>query len=108
MPRAPKLKSDRFKKAREGSSRWLLLSCAACKNPIAYYQKDGSGMLKRLYLERISGVGDHKVTAGENLVCNACKKVLGTAMVYKQENRPAFRLFPGTVEKELLKGQDFE
>ncbi len=108
MGRQPKIKSDKFKKNREGSSRWLLLSCLACKNPIAYYQKDGSGMLKRLYLDRISGVQDHKITAGENLVCNTCKKVLGTAMIYKQENRPAFRLFPGAVEKKLLENEDFE
>lgn len=104
MGRGPKIKSDKFKKAREGSSRWLLLNCSTCKNPIAHYQKDGSGTLKRLYLDRISGVQDSKITAGENLVCNTCKTVLGTAMVYKQENRPAFRLFPGAVEKEPLKG----
>jgi len=50
-----KFKSDIFKKNRGGYSRWLLLNCEKCKNPIATYQKDGPGMLKRLYLDRMTG-----------------------------------------------------
>ena len=103
MGRALKLKSDKYKKNRGGYSRWLLLSCAACQNPIVYYQKDGPGILKRLYLDRISVVGSHKLLSGERLVCSKCKTLLGTAMVYKKENRPAFRLFVGAVEKKLVK-----
>jgi hypothetical protein len=47
-------KNDKFKKNRGGHSRWLLLSCEKCKNGIAIYQKDGPGILKRLYIDRMT------------------------------------------------------
>jgi len=93
-------KSDRFRKNRGGYSRWLLLSCEKCKNPIATYQKDGPGILKRLYVDRIVGP---KGLAAKNLTCKKCQTVLGVRTIYKKENRPAYRLFAGAVGKNIVK-----
>jgi len=94
-------KSDRFKKNRGGYSRWLLLSCEKCKNPVLLYQKDGPGILKRLYIDRIVV---SKILADRNLTCKKCKKVLGIWTVYQKENRPAYRLFVGAIVKKIFKG----
>jgi hypothetical protein len=96
-------KSDRFKKNRGGYSRWLLLSCEKCKNPILFYQKDGPGILKRLYIDRIV---DGKNFVDKNLVCKECKTVLGIKIVYQKENRQAYRLFAGAIEKKVIKGDE--
>ena len=93
-----KMKSDRFKKAREGESRRLHLACRKCGEFVVDYQKDGSGALKHLYLDRIiDGVHDYK-----NLVCKNCGQLLGTPMMYKPEQRAAYRLVPGTVKKTIV------
>lgn len=93
-------KHDKFKKSRGGYSRWLLLSCAKCDGELFAYQKDGAGILKRLYLDRIHPVAD----LGEKLICKNCKTVLGIKMIYKKEKRPAYRLFAGAVQKKMAKG----
>lgn len=93
-------KNDRFKKARGGYSRWLLISCEKCKNKILFYQKDGPGILKRLYLDRIIV---SKNFSDKNLTCKKCKTVLGARTIYKKENRPAYRLFVGAVGKKIIK-----
>ena len=95
-------KSDKFKKNRGGYSRWLVLNCEHCKNTICRYQKDGPGILKRLYLDRIALENLPKNKA-QNLVCKKCKTVLGIPMVYKKENRLAYRLFIGAVKKKIIK-----
>ncbi len=56
-------------------------------------------MLKRMYVDRMSARAG-KITA-ETCACAQCGKVVGVAMIYKKENRPAFRIIPGTVAKEL-------
>lgn len=89
-----KLKNDRFRKSRGGHSRWLLLLCAKCKTAQFVYQKDGPGILKRLYLDRI--VGEVRTS------CRKCKTVIGIHTVYKKENRPTIRLFAGAIEKQVI------
>jgi hypothetical protein len=96
-------KSDTYRKNRGGHSRWFLLSCEKCGNSIATYQKDGPGILKRLYLDRIINL---KNTEEKELVCKKCKTVLGVLIVYKKENRPAYRLFAGAVAKKIIKSQN--
>ena len=93
-------KSDKFKKSRGGYSRWLSLSCEKCKTQLMIYQKDGPGILKRLYLDRIIHPTD--LTEKKNLECRKCKTVLGIHMIYKKENRPAFKLFAGVIEKKII------
>ncbi len=48
-----KFKKDKYRKTRGNYSRLLNIYCRKCSNLIAVYQKDGSGNLRRLYLDRI-------------------------------------------------------
>lgn len=93
-------KNDRYRRNRGGYSRWLLLTCANCKTLITFYQKDGPGILKRLYLDRMQ---NRPPASTKNLVCTKCRTVLGIRTTYKKESRPAFGLLVGAVEKQLVK-----
>ncbi len=42
------------------------------------------------------------ITAKE-LRCPECKELLGVHMIYKKEDRPAYRLFVGAVGKKIVK-----
>lgn len=103
------LKSDKYKKVRGGHSRLLEIVCAKCGAHLCYYQKDGPGILKRLYLDRIYGDGTYAKLANTafkdlpQLTCPACKRLLGIPMVYEKEKRFALRLFVGSVAKHLVK-----
>lgn len=97
-----KFHDDQYKKTQGGKSRWLLLSCEQCKTELFKYQKDGPGILKRLYLDRIAGV----LVGKANLVCKKCQHLLGVPIIYKKENRPAIRLFAGAIEKRILKAHE--
>ena len=102
MSTKPAFKNDKFKKNRGGYSRWLSLSCEKCKTQLMIYQKDGPGILKRLYLDRIIPLANLKNK--EKLSCNKCKTVLGIQTTYLKESRLAYRLFVGTIEKKIIKG----
>ena len=71
------------------------------------YQKDGTGSLKRTYLDRICNSQEFEklqyfsFAELPQLVCSACGERIGVPMVYKKENRLAFRLKEGMVKKEL-------
>lgn len=93
-----KLKKDKYSKARGGKSKLLDIICSRCKTHICFYQKDGPGILKRMYFDRIEGVTLHDT----KLVCSSCKQILGTKMVYEKENRLAYRLFVGAVSKKIV------
>ena len=104
MGNKPSFKSDIFKKNRGGYSRWLLLACENCDTELMVYQKDGPGVLKRLYKDRIRALDQLK--SENNLECNNCGAVLGIPMIYKKEDRPAFRLFAGAITKKIIKNED--
>ena len=93
------LKNDQYRRSRGGHSRLLDLSCAKCGTHLFNYQKDGPGILKRTYLDRVVGFKINKA----NLVCPNCKELLGVPIIYKKENRPAIRLFEGAVSKKITK-----
>ena len=93
------MKNDKYRKARGGYSRMLQLSCTNCGHNLFHYQKDGPGILKRLYLDRIQGYS----AAASKLSCPKCQEVLGVKTIYKKENRPAYRLFTGAVFKKIVK-----
>lgn len=103
------LKSDRYRKARGGHSRLQEIACAKCGAHVCTYQKDGPGILKRLYLDRIHEpeklVRLQRLSWKDvpSLRCAKCKELLGVPMNYKKENRPAFRLFVGAVCKHVTK-----
>ena len=100
-----KFQTDKYRKARGGSSRWLLISCERCDNKLAVYQKDGPGILMRMYIDRIIAP---KTSASKNLVCAQCKTVIGVPIIFKKENRPALRLFAGAVNKKIVKSSDLD
>ncbi|MFA6973414.1 MAG: hypothetical protein WC238_01565 [Parcubacteria group bacterium] len=97
-----KIKNDKYKKSRGGYSRLLEISCEKCGAKICAYQKDGPGNLRRMYLDRIF---DPKVSiSGKSLQCPK-EHLLGVKIIYKKENRPAFRLFVDAVKKNIIKSQ---
>ncbi|HUD02702.1 MAG TPA: hypothetical protein VMR46_01605 [Candidatus Paceibacterota bacterium] len=100
-------KSDKYKRVRGGYSRLLDISCAKCGAHLFYYQKDGPGMLKRTYLDRIYGSKTYSNLQNENLksvtqlVCPHCKTHIGVPFNYAKEDRLAYRLFVGAVSKKI-------
>ena len=106
-----KFKSDKYKKVRGGYSRLLDISCVRCGQHLCLYQKDGPGLLKRMYLDRIyesekySGLEKQPLKLIPNLVCSGCGQVVGVPYVYELENRLAFRLIVGEVTKKIVKSK---
>ncbi len=92
--------NDKYKKVRGGYSRLLEISCEKCGHKLCHYQKDGPGILKRMYFDRINGITTY---SSKNLICSNCKEILGVPIIYKKENRPAYRLFTGAVSKKITK-----
>lgn len=95
-----KFKNDRFKKSRGGYSRLLDISCESCGSSICLYQKDGPGNLRRMYIDRISN--EKVALIKKSLTCSK-GHLLGVKVIYKKENRPAFRLFADSVVKKIVK-----
>ena len=104
-----KIKSDKYRKARGGYSRFLNVLCEHCGAKILVYQKDGPGPLKRLYLDRIfapenlANFQKLPINKVSNLTCSKCKSVLAIPYIYKKEQRKAYRLFIGAVTKKITK-----
>jgi len=97
-----KFKNDKYKKARGGRSRLLSIACQECNSLVCYYQKDGPGNLRRMYIDRIM---EKKVPISvTNFTCPK-GHVLGIKTIYKKENRSAFRLFVDSVVKKQIKSK---
>jgi hypothetical protein len=100
-------KSDKYKRARGGYSRLLDISCVKCGTHLFYYQKDGPGMLKRVYLDRIYGSKKYSdlqnlsLKSVPQLICPHCKQHIGIPFNYAKEDRLAYRLFAGAVNKKV-------
>lgn len=94
-----KVQNDKYRKSRGGTSRILAVSCEGCGSHLTYYQKDGPGTLKRMYVDRFI---DTRPT-GSELVCKSCGRVLGVLITYKKEDRSAYRLFAGSVTKKIVR-----
>lgn len=93
-------KNDRYKKTRGGYSRLLNISCEKCGSHICFYQKDGPGNLRRMYIDRIL---DSAVPMnGKSLICRK-GHLLGVRIMYDKEKRTAFRLFVDAVTKRIVK-----
>ena len=91
------MKNDKYSQARGGWSRILAISCDHCEGHICFYQKDGPGPLKRMYVDRMIGIQPE----GDELTCLACGRTLGMKIIYKKEDRPAYRLFQNAVKKRI-------
>ena len=94
-----KIQHDKYQKARGGSSRMLEVSCEGCGSHVAYYQKDGPGILKRMYVDRLVDIQ----TVEDNLACSDCGRVLANLINYKKEDRLAYRLYVGAVTKKIVR-----
>ncbi|SRR5258708_3579591 len=96
-----KFKNDKYRKARGGHSRLLDISCEHCGRHLFYYQKDGPGILKRMYIDRI--VEAENINLDKDLVCLNCEKVLAVSTIYEKEGRPALKIFVGAITKKIVK-----
>lgn len=94
------IKNDRYKRVRGGSSKLLQISCEKCNSIICLYQKDGPGMLRRMYLDRI--IDPQASVSGESLCCSN-NHLLGVKIIYEKEKRPAFRLITNSFTKKIKK-----
>ncbi|HEY4515641.1 MAG TPA: hypothetical protein VJH67_00410 [Candidatus Paceibacterota bacterium] len=94
------LKNDKYKKTRGGYSRLLSISCQECGSHVCLYQKDGPGNLRRMYTDRIF---DSKTSISKKDLSCPKRHLLGVKIIYKKENRPAFRLFVDSVTKKIIK-----
>ena|SRR3989344_6262687 len=96
-----KLKRDKYSRSRGGYSRLLEIKCEKCGQSLCYYQKDGSGPLRRMYLDRI--LKTYAAETEKSLACQKCGYMLGIRYIYEKEKRPAFRLFEGAVTKRIIR-----
>jgi guanylate kinase len=64
-PKKCKLKNDRYRNSRGGRAALLEILCGRCRQKVVLYQKDGTGQLYRLYVNRIFAPAGHlrKATA---------------------------------------------
>lgn len=68
-------------------------------------------MLKRTYLDRIYGSKkyshlEHEALKNiQQLVCPNCKQHIGVPMKYAKENRLAYRLFAGAINKKITSSE---
>lgn len=91
---------DRYQKER-GEARMLEIRCSSCGETVILYQKDGPGPLLRCYVDRVAWPPEIAHLEGisarslPNLECGSCHTVIGSPMVYKPEDRPAFNMRPG-------------
>jgi hypothetical protein len=105
------LKNDKYKRSRGGYSRLLEISCESCGQVICNYQKDGPGILRRMYLDRISSSKKYSDLQYSNIKntpefkCVPCDRLLGVCINYEKEKRLAYRLFVGAVNKKILKSK---
>ena len=97
-----KIKNDKFKKNRGGASRVLDICCEHCGNHICYYQKDGPGGLRRMYVDRMIDLQPDE----EMLRCKNCGHDLAVKIIYKKENRLAYRLFAESVKKKIVRSEN--
>lgn len=103
--------NDMFRKSRGGYSRLLEIHCEGCGSFVCNYQKDGPGLLKRMYLDRITGSGAYvgldklPIDSVKDFACTKCLRVLGIPIVFKKEDRLAYRLFAGAITKNIVKVQ---
>jgi len=84
-----KFRINRYTKVR-GEPKFLRIFCASCNELVIIYQKDGPGSLLRCYTDRIHY--PRLVYPGTSLKCRKCSETIGLPMIYKPEQRPAYRM----------------
>ena len=51
-----------------------------------------------MYFDRVL----QRDTTEKELKCEKCGEILGTKIIYKEENRPAYRLYVDAVTKKII------
>lgn len=92
-------KKDLYLKKRGGIYKIYKIYCENCKTFLFNYQKDGKGILKRIYFDRIDKI---EKTFYEGR-CYHCGINFGIPYIYAKEKRPAIRLFVGALIKKIIK-----
>lgn len=101
-----KIKRDKYKSARGGSSKIFDIYCRKCNTYALSYQKDGVGSLIRLYLDRIIkplnqiGFEYYDIKSIGALKCGSCASILGIPYTYTKEKRSAYRLIQNNITKK--------
>ena len=102
-------KNDAYKQARGGYARLLAVRCATCGTHLFSYQKDGPGIVKRLYVDRMyqsnayAALQQCALQHLPQLLCPHCGEHLGVPIIYQKEQRLTFRLFAGAVTTQIHK-----
>ncbi len=96
-------KKDQYRDVRGGHSRFLKITCEGCGAFLGIYQKDGPGHLRRMYIDRLH---TSHIQVGKEASCPDCKRVIGTKIQYKKENRPAIRLYVDAVAKAIISANE--
>lgn len=100
---------DKYKSARSGASKILNIHCRECDTIVIEYQKDGTGNLYRLYMDRIMapdvyvGWQNKDINGIEPLRCLQCKTIIAMPYIHKKENRNAFRIIQEAMVKRIKK-----
>jgi ribosomal protein S27E len=108
-----KFKTDKYKSSRGGHTRLLDISCRKCGKHKLFYQKDGPGNLRRMYMDRIIAPERlnknqyKKIKSVSSLKCVDCGEILAHPYIYKKEKRNAYRLFVDSVKKKMINIKDF-
>ncbi len=110
IPNEFKIRNDKYRRKRGGTSTMYVIKCAECGDNVLIYQKDGVGALVRMYLDRILWPDnlinlDRKINSTKDfsaLICQRCGNIIATPMLYKKEHRYAWRIKRGSIKKKRL------
>ncbi len=103
-----KVRKDGYRRSRGNTSTLYEIDCSGCDHVLFVYQKDGPGPIKRCYLDRIAWASDEDLVVSPQqavdgqfpgLFCDQCDQPIGTPMFYQPEDRPAYRMIPGSFHK---------
>lgn len=93
------LKKDKYFENRKGYSQIYSIHCAKCDELLTYYQKDGGGHIKRLYLDRINNpIYKQDFSIDKKISCHKCGSLIGLGYLYNKEQRPAYKLFEQSIK----------
>jgi hypothetical protein len=100
-------KNDPYRQACGGSARLFAVHCATCGTHLFSYQKDGPGIVKRLYLDRIyqsqayAGVEHRALQDVPQLLCPQCGGASRHSHNIRERTMVGFRLFAGVVTTKV-------
>lgn len=92
-------KKDIYLNKRGNTFKIYKVYCENCRAFLFRYQKDGPGILKRLYLDRIEEIKETHLEGR----CHQCEKSFGVVYIYPKEKRPSIRLFVESIKKIIDK-----